>query len=215
MPIVAKKNTEVGILGIWKLSESSTELMSKFNFSEKENEEFRRNKAEKRKTEYLATRLLLQDLLNEKTEIQYYKTGKPFLENTNKNLSISHSSDFVVVLLSENKIGVDVENTERNMDKIALRFLHEKEFKHIQNLEYPKTATVLYWSAKEAIFKCTNEQNILFNEQITILPFEIKKEGHFFGTFTFNSSIINYKLWYFFYEKNVTVYCIEKENKKS
>jgi 4'-phosphopantetheinyl transferase len=209
MPIVKKINTKIGLLGIWKLSESVPDLTSEFNFSNKEKEEFSKNKVDKRKVEYLATRLLLRDLLNEKPEIQYHESGKPILLNSKLNISISHSANFLVVLLSKNKIGIDVENTQRNIDKIANRFLHEKELKHLKKLENSHSAKILYWSAKEAIFKCTNEQNIQFNEQIFIPEFEIKSDGHFSGKLKFNNIITNYSLWYFFYENNVIVYCVE------
>lgn len=211
MPIVKKIKTEVGILGIWKLSESADDLGSLFQFSNQEKKEFKKFKAKRRKTEYLAVRLLLQDLLNKKQEIQYHKSGKPELKDIQKNVSISHSSDFVVVFISENRIGIDVENTQRNIEKVAVRFLHEEEFRQIQNLENPQTATILYWSAKEAIFKCAEEKGVQFNKQIFIPTFEIKSEGQFTGTLTTNSTTTNYKLWYLFYENNVIAYCVERE----
>lgn len=211
MPIVKKIKTEVGILGIWKLSESADDLGSLFQFSNQEKKEFKKFKVKRRKTEYLAVRLLLQDLLNKKQEIQYHKSGKPELKDIQKNVSISHSSDFVVVFISENRIGIDVENTQRNIEKVAVRFLHEEEFRQIQNLENPQTATILYWSAKEAIFKCAEEKGVQFNKQIFIPTFEIKSEGQFTGTLTTNSAITNYKLWYLFYENNVIAYCVERE----
>ncbi len=209
MPFVKKINNDIGTLGIWKLSETASNLVSKFNFSTKEKEEFTKIKVDRRKTEYLATRLLLQNLLKEKAEIKYLGSGKPILKEIQKNISISHSSDFVVVLLSGSTIGIDVENTNRNIKKIANRFLDGEEFKHIQNMENQQRATVLYWSAKEAIFKCTEQQGIQFNKQIFIPSFEIKNQGLFTATLTCNTTITNYKLWYFFYENNVIVYCVE------
>lgn len=209
MPIVKKIKTEIGILGIWKLSEPVIDLISMFQFSKQEKEEFHKIKLNKRKTEYLAARLLLQELLNEKHEIRYHESGKPELKNIQQNISISHSSDFVVVFLSKNKIGTDVENTRRNVKKVATRFLHEKEFRHIKKLKNQQSATILYWSAKEAIFKCTTKQSVQFNEQIFIPAFEIKDNGRFTGTLSSNNTTISYKLWYFFYENNVIVYCVE------
>ncbi len=209
MPIVKKIETEFGNLGIWKLSESATDLISSFQFSNQEKEEFSKIKADKRKIEYLAARLLLQYLLNEKQEIKYLESGKPKLKNSSKKISISHSSEFVVVFISEKNIGIDFEDTRRNIEKVAARFLHEKEFQHIQNLENPQTATVLYWSAKEAIFKCSHEHGVQFNEQIFIPHFEIKKEGQFSGTLTAHQITSHFKLWYLFYQNNVIVYCVE------
>lgn len=206
MSIFNKINTEAGVLGIWKLSESVSELISNFQFSENEKLEFDKIKVERRKKEYIATRLLLKGLLGEKPEISYLKSGKPVLKNSHKNISISHSSEFVVALVSENNIGIDVENIQRNIKKIANRFLCDNELKHINKKGDSQTATVLYWSAKEAIFKCTNDDGILFDTQIIIQPFNIKKEGIFAGSL---NKKIDYKLWYFFIENNVVVYCVE------
>lgn len=206
MPLVEKINTNTGILGIWKLTESYTKLELLFQFTENEKEEFSKIKADQRKKEYIAARLLLQEILTEKNEIKYHKSGKPLLEKIQKNISISHSSDFVVVFISEQKIGIDIENTKREIKKIASRFLHKKESKHILSLENQQTVTILYWSAKEAIFKCSEEHGIQFNSQISIPPFEIKDKGNFTGILNQNN---HYKLWYFFYENNVIVYCVE------
>ncbi len=206
MPLIKTINTEAGVLGIWKLSESITELNSQFKFSEKEKEEFNKIKIERRKKEFVATRILLTETLGKKPEIIYLESGKPLLKNSRKNISISHSSEFVVALVSEKNIGIDVENTQRNIKKIANRFLCEEELNYIQNMVDPQTATILYWSAKEAIFKCTDEDGILFDKQIFIQPFEIKTMGNFKATLNKNT---RYKLWYFFIENNVVVYCVE------
>lgn len=206
MPIIEKINTEAGVLGIWKLSESASELISNFQFSEKEKEEFDKIKVERRKKEYIATRLLLKGLIDKKPKISYLESGKPVLKNSHENISISHSSEFIVILISEKNIGIDVENTHRNIKKIANRFLCEEELNYIQNMADPQTATILYWSAKEAIFKCTDDDGILFDKQIFIQPFEIKTEGNFNATLNKDT---RYKLWYFFIENNVVVYCVE------
>lgn len=206
MPFTEKIKTESGLLGIWKICESSSDLAANFQFSESEKEEFDRFKIDRRKIEFLAVRLLLQELLNKKVEIQYHKTGKPKLKTSKLNISISHSSKFVVILLSNKKIGIDVEDTERNIEKIATRFLHNSELKNIQNTNNQQVAKIICWGAKEAIFKCTEKQNIEFKEQILIDPFELKNKGKF--TATLNKTI-HYNLWYIKIENNVIVYCVE------
>ncbi|MDB4584570.1 4'-phosphopantetheinyl transferase superfamily protein [Draconibacterium sp.] len=206
MPLVKKISTEVGLLGIWKLSERSEKLEEKFNFRMEEKTEYSKIRTEKRKTEYLAARLLSKELLGFKPEIAYEPSGKPVLENSDFKISISHSAELVTVIISKKKVGIDVENTKRNIDKIAKRFLHINELNHILTLKKPHPIKALYWSAKEAIFKCTDTKSVEFKKQIIIDPFEKKSEGSFTGTL--NGSI-QYKLWYFFYENNVVVYCVE------
>ncbi len=209
MPFIETISTETGDLGIWKLGETSAELTGLFHFSDSERVEFNKIKNEKRRLEYLATRLLLQYLLNEKPEIEHLESGKPILRNSNKNISISHSNEFVVILLSSKKIGIDVENTEREITKIAAKFLHRKELDRITKTANKNLTTTIYWSAKEAIFKCTDLDGIQFDEQIIIHPFDVEDRGFFTATFIKN---IRFKLWYRLYENNVIVYCVELEH---
>ena len=212
MPFIKKIETEVGILGIWELSESVESLAAIFNFSEKEQSEFNRLTIDKRKIEYLAVRLLIEKLLNFKPEIVYDNLGKPWLRSYSRNISISHSSEVVTVLLSEKNIGIDTENTERNVEKIAQRYLSADELNHIIKNKNPQVAKILYWSAKEAIFKCSLIHGIQFNKQINIRPFEIKEKGKFYGALKANYKITSFYLWYFFHKNNVIVYCAADEN---
>lgn len=209
MPFIKKIENEIGLLGVWKLSESVHELSSAFQFSDSEKVEFRNKKSERKKIEYLATRLLLLNLLNEKQEIKYLKSGKPVLANNQLNISISHSAEFATILLSKHKIGIDIENTTRNIERVAKRFLHKTESNYIHTLEDKQTASILFWGAKEAIFKCTDKSGIEFNQQIIIPSFEIQNVGEFSGSLLYEEEITNYKLWYHFFENNVIVYCVE------
>ena len=100
--------------------------------SETEKAEYTRLKIEKRKTEYLATRLLLKELTGTKQTIIYNKWGKPELYNNKLNLSISHSASVAAIIISESKVGIDVEDIERNVEKVETRFLSDKELNEIK-----------------------------------------------------------------------------------
>lgn len=213
MPFVKKTETENGILGIWRLTESAEALQADFVFSANENEEFTKIKFEKRKVEYLATRLLLQHLLNEKTEIIYLEHGKPVLKNLPLKISVSHSANFVTVIVSEKNVGIDVEQTNRNVDKVANRFLSKQELTDVQNCSDPQTAKIIYWGAKESIFKCTGFHGIQFNSQILISPFQTNNEGFFTGKLIAGNQVELYNLWYFTFENNMVVYCVENKNR--
>ncbi|MEN8117121.1 MAG: 4'-phosphopantetheinyl transferase superfamily protein [Bacteroidota bacterium] len=209
MPLVKKIKSEAGVIGIWELTEPVNKLFIDTILSDAETEQFNKFKVERRKKEYLATRLLLTALLKTKAEIQYTERGKPFLKNKTTNISISHSNDFVTVFLSEKKIGIDVEQTNRNIDKISTRFLHKKELEFISGLPNPQDAKILFWSAKEAIFKCSYSHSIQFNEQIFIFPFEPRTSGEFSGTLQTKGNKTDYRLNYLFIKNNVVVYCVE------
>jgi phosphopantetheinyl transferase len=209
MPFLKSIKVNGGILGIWKLSENSEELKSAFNFTVQENTEFEKFKGERRKIEYLATRLLIQELTGEKSEITYLKSGKPILRNPKKNISISHSADFVVVFLSDENIGIDVENMNRNIDRVAKRFLDIREMEWIKQSKSEQFLKMLFWCAKEAIFKCSTQSGVQFNSQIYIPPFEFKENNCFNATLLAKNQNEAYQLWYFQIENNIIAYCVE------
>jgi 4'-phosphopantetheinyl transferase len=212
MPLVKILNIETEKLGIWKFQESSEELQQVFQFTEKELADFQCIKYENRKREFLTVRLLLEKMLGEKKEISYNSNRKPHIKNNPFFLSISHSADLAVVLLSEKKAGVDVENIHRNTEKVATRFLSENELNDINNLPKPQLQRMLYWCAKEAAFKFSAWPEIEFKSQIKIDNFELNAQGGTFsGHLAKNLPLTQLTFYYFFCENNVVVYCVEKE----
>jgi len=212
MPFVKKIEIEKGILGIWELKESAGSLISSFQFSKNEEAEFKRFTVEKRQKEYLATRLLLQHLLNSKTEITYQKSGRPQIKNSTLNISISHSAEFVTIIISNELVGIDVENANRNIDRVTKRFLHAGELEWIEKSENRQILKTILWCAKEAIFKCSILEGIQFDTQIFIPPFEIGRTDSFKGKLTSKKGEENYYLWYLLFQNNIIVYCVEVKN---
>jgi phosphopantetheinyl transferase (holo-ACP synthase) len=209
MPFVDKIETETGIIGIWEISESVGSLISAFQFSENEEADFKRFRGEKRQKEYLATRLLLQKVLGDKVEVVYHESGRPLLKNSTLNISISHSSDYVVVFISNELCGIDVENVYRKIDRVTKRFLHPDELSWIENSNQRQMLKIIHWCAKEAIFKCCCENGIRFDTQIFISPFEIGKIELFSGKLTAANKVVHYNLRYFDFGNNMVVYCVE------
>ncbi len=209
MPVVKKIVTETGVLGLWELNESVSSLESAFQFSEAEWEKYRQFKSEKRKAEYLSTRLLTEALLGQKQEIEYHLTGKPELINLTHHITISHSTDLVAVFISEDEpAGIDVENINRNVDGITRRYLNDDEMNFTQSFENQQVGKILCWCAKESIFKCTPRAGILFNSHIVLNPFRLEKSGHFTGDLKVDGDIEKFSLWYFQYKNNLVVYCV-------
>ncbi len=212
MPFVKKIELEQGILGIWELTDSVESLISDFHFSENEKAEFKKFSLKKRQSEYIAIRLLLQQLMGEKTEIIYQESGRPLIKNSSLNVSISHSSDLVVVLLSENSVGIDVENVNRKIIPVAKRFLHNEELAWIEKTENIQNLTILYWGAKESIFKCTCQSGVQYDTQIFIPPFDFGKTDFFNGKLITENREELFNLWYFYFKNNMIVYCVEVKN---
>lgn len=205
MPFLKEIETGYGPLAVWSLTDSLTDLENLCQLNDKDRQTYLTFKAEKRKKEFLASRILIQKLLGRDACINYNAHGKPYLDNK-LHISISHSSDFVVVFVSKEKIGIDVERKDRNIDKIATRFLHSEEQKEIDQQKFSGIAKTIYWCAKEAIFKCTEDAGIQFNEDIRIDPFGLEEEGRFTAKL---KNRHNYTLEYLNLQNNIVVYCVE------
>ena len=210
MPFFKKIETNVGTIALWKLQELSEELSGKCKLTNEETHRLESISFEPRRQEFLATRILLQQLLGENTTISYTEAGKPYLKNLDQNISISHSKNFACLFLSEKEVGVDIERTDRRIEKISKRFLHFNEKEFIESLPDQQFAMILYWAAKEAIFKCSPSQGIQFNEQIFISPFDIENDTQFKGQLLISAKKINYNLQFFSFENNVLVSCVEE-----
>lgn len=210
MPFFKKIHTRPGTIGLWKLEESPEQLLEKCQLTIEERARLDSIKHEARKKEFLATRILLQKLLHKNALIHYDSFGKPLLNEDNMHISISHSQDFACIYLSNCNVGVDIEQSHRNISRVSKRFLNREEQKFIASLDNEQFAMILYWAAKEAIFKCTSEHGILFNEQISIPPFPISKTNDFEGRLLVQKKETRYTMQFFTIENNVLVSCVEK-----
>lgn len=164
-----------GWISIWQISETPEELLCFFTPQELNRQEFKKFTFEKRKTEWLATRVLLKELIGNSFTIAYTDAGKPLLDHpVYKHISITHSREFVAVFIHQNKeIGIDIESQNRNYAPILKRYLSESELSHTKdNTSVP----CLYWCAKEALFKMVEEQGIDFKKQFEILAADPGRE---------------------------------------
>lgn len=212
MPFVTEIQTKFGRAGIWELSESPPELIEYFQFTPLEKIEFEKINAPKRQAEYLTSRLLLQKMLRRKSEIIYQPDGRPVLKESPLNVSISHSANLVVVLLSDSGCGVDTELRNRNIENVAKRFLHPDEISHIESSGNRQFLQMVHWCAKEAIFKCSRQHGIQFDEQIKIDPFNADNAPFFSGKLFMANTTEYFNLQLMEFKNNIIVFCVEIEN---
>ncbi|MDR1698550.1 MAG: 4'-phosphopantetheinyl transferase superfamily protein [Prevotellaceae bacterium] len=147
------------IIGLWRIEESLS--------------------SEKRKREKLAVRLLLGHLLGKSADILYNKDGAPSLADNSFHISISHGKDFAAVILHPTqRVGIDIEQINPRIEKLKHKFLSENELLQID----PDRQTehlLVYWCAKETLFKLMPENEIHFAQQLHITPFPLQEEGTF------------------------------------
>ena len=169
------------IIAIWDLQESLEELMQQsIDIS---TPDFNN---EKRKKEYLVSRLLLKDIAP-KTKITYNEYGAPKLEN-GKHISISHSKNLVAIIFSKQKVGLDIERISKKPLRLSSKFIAENVQ---QNLTEEKAT--LIWCVKEAIFKWHQKGNIDFKKDIKIKAFEIMEKGEISCNLKGEKIIVKYR----------------------
>ena len=81
--------------GIWKVSESAEELRAMLTGGLPYDVELDSLKAQGRKMEYLAVRVLLKTLTGKEYHILHESSGKPYVEGHLFQLTISHTKGYV------------------------------------------------------------------------------------------------------------------------
>lgn len=198
---------------LWEITEDFNELFRQVSLKDTSFARMEKMKSESHQKGFMSVRMLLQYCGYTDFDLFYDELGKPHLKDAlqqtqgRTHISISHSFDFAAIALSNENIGIDIEQVKEKVLRIAPRFM---EMWHLENLsieDQMKKATVI-WGTKEAIFKIKNEVGISFPDHIFEKPFSLsdkkcKAELHF------NSCIENFDI-YFEEAKNYMLVCAFK-----
>lgn len=156
---------------IWKITETFEELLEQIVLKEQSLIRLKSMKSEAHKCGFLSVRLLLNLAGYSDFDLHYDEFGKPFL-NDEKKISITHSHHFSAIIISNQKVGIDIEMQRDKIIKIANKFVNPNEFNWIQNSNLIHDLTII-WGIKESVFKIRNEKGISFKNHIVVNPFEI------------------------------------------
>ena len=162
---VIKKYTENNCqIAIWDLNESLTELLkigARFDSSNFKNE--------KRKKDFLVSRLLLNEL-EPNQQISYNSNGAPEISN-GKHISISHSKNLVAIIISDKKVGLDIEYISEKPLRLSPKFITDSS-----QQDLTKEKATLIWCCKEAVFKWHQKGGVDFIKDIIIPEFTVKEK---------------------------------------
>lgn len=176
MPLYQKISVDTNsVVLVWKISESFNDLFRAVSLKDNSLARLEGMKSESHQKGFLAVRMLLQEVGYTDFELYYDEFGKPHLSD-GKNISISHSFDFSVIMLSDKNVGIDLELRRDLIKKIALKFAEEAFVYECEtnSAEYISKLTVI-WGVKEAVFKVRNEVGISFKDHIFVSPFEMSQ----------------------------------------
>ena len=151
-------------LFVWKISETFDELFQSVALKDVSLARVDSMKSESHQRGFLAVRRLLMEAGYSDFDLYYDEFGKPHLGN-GKHISISHSHDFSVIVLSDVNVGADLEILKEKTLKLAPRYMDVSHLENLSKSDELIKATVV-WGIKESVFKIKNEIGISFKDNI-------------------------------------------------
>ena len=181
MGVISNTTTQNCTIAIWEITETLEELLQLSNTIS--TADFN---TERRKKEWIASRLLLNEI-NPNYSISYNAFGAPELSN-GRFISISHSKGLVAIIISQQQVGIDIEEISEKAIRVSSKFVS------INNLKALTTErATLIWCCKEAVFKWYQKGNIDFIADIKLHPFENMEKGEIRAEFRNTQLILNYQ----------------------
>ena len=164
MPLLLSKSVDSqAIYAVWKIVETEGQLEK---LCSEEAPEGHSNK----RSEWMTTRILAKQLC-ESNGIKYSGItsddhGKPWLNDSDLSISISHSWPMAAVMISKRALcGIDLERPREQLVKARSKFLHEMEV--LPNDELEILCEV--WCAKEVAFKVHGRKAVSLKNDISVV----------------------------------------------
>jgi len=179
MPYLLHKNIKPkGEVGCWKIEESEEWFRIRLDLYQEEKSALQKIKGQGKRKEWLAARWLLHSMSGRDLREQCLKDafGKPYLKDSNWEISLSHSTHVAAVMAHPKACGVDIQKKVEKISRLAHKFVNKHERRWIR----PETQLEDYhlvWGAKEALYKTYSRGKVDF-----INDLEIRSVSHEKGT---------------------------------
>lgn len=194
---------------VWEIVETFEDLFDQVILNDINLLRLNNMKSEMHQRGFLSVRMLLQEAGYSDADLYYDEFGKPHLKD-DTHISITHSFGFSAIILSDRKVGIDIELRREKIKLIAEKFI-DTEFDFLEKEkteDYISKLTVI-WGAKEAVFKIQNEVGISFKDHISLFPFDMI-ENKTSAILTFSNLNKEFSVFFEEIEDFTLVYVFEK-----
>ena len=154
--------------------------------------------SERRRREALMWRYIIHRELGADAQIAYNENGAPRVLNRKEQISVSHSADFVAVIISNQRCAIDIERLDRNFERVATRYMRPDE----ENLSSDERLRAVVWCAKEALYKYAGERGLDLLHDIKLLAVDFER-AELLGQIKDNPPV---RMQMTFHSGNVVVY---------
>ncbi|MEG1586059.1 MAG: siderophore biosynthesis protein [Bacteroidales bacterium] len=213
MPFVEIKKNNGARIGIWQITETEDQLLSLLREPAQYQKELDAYVSAKRRIEFLAVRVMLQQLTGEVLCVGYEPSGKPFLINHTELVSISHTGGYAAVILHPSlPVAIDIEQRSEKVLRLQSKFMNAAELAAVDPSS-PLSYALLCWSAKETLFKIIPEEEIDFKSHLHLSPFLVASQGTIPAMDTRNDLPRHFTINYADQQDYVLTWCVrEGEN---
>ncbi|MGZ2370193.1 4'-phosphopantetheinyl transferase family protein [Ancylomarina sp. YFZ004] len=212
MPLVKHiQLNETCQLVLWKITEELEDLLEQVCLSKAEQARIEGFGSLSRKKEFITTRILLQKLLGDDVLIENNEHGKPLLINSDFDISISHSKEYVGVMLGKNHdLALDIEYLSDRVYRITKRFMSESEMSSISENE-KQLHIYQHWCAKECLIKLYGKKDVLLIDELKIHPFQ-PNQSTFSGEVIRTDFSKKFNFQYQAFDSYLMVWCCQTRN---
>lgn len=164
MPLIFDKYFGNTRLLLWRIDETEEQLSEQVTNGDLCSAE--RFKNQKRKLEHLASRAALRVAVPD-GEVEYDNVGAPFVAGESRRISISHTNFMCAIVISENRCAVDIENADRDFERVSNKYIAEEERFICESLG--NDGYGIMWCAKEALYKYSEKKELDLIRDIRII----------------------------------------------
>ena len=123
---------------------------------------------ERRRNEHLAWRRIVRRELGRGVAISYNEVGAPIVDARDTFISVAHGGGCVAVAIANERVGVDIESTERDFARASSRYMSKEELQISTDELWP----AIVWCAKEALYKLYGKRGIELRDELQIESYD-------------------------------------------
>ena len=180
MPLykLSVRDDDACVVAIWQIVEGEEELVAPLPDGEDLLAEAHcRYKASSRRLEWLAVRRLMHEV-GCSSSIKYHPSGRPYLKDDERFISISHTRGYAAIALhSKQCVGIDIEQRTERVCRVGDKFLANEEKLFLPREKKNVEVMLVIWTVKEAMFKLMDREGVDFAHHLHVLPFVMAEEG--------------------------------------
>jgi|TARA_B100001093_G_C26695423_1_gene956702 phosphopantetheinyl transferase len=190
---------------IWKIEESFDTLLKNIELSTKNTDRLNSMKSILHQKGFLSIRHLLAIEGYTDYDLYYDTNGKPHLKD-GLYISITHSFIFSAIILSDIKVGIDVEKKRDKILRIAHKFTFFKNLDKLSLISKIRKLTII-WCAKESLYKSFNRVGLTFLNHIHVEDFNLY-QNETTAIVNFDNKIESYHIWFQEFEDFTCAYSL-------